>query len=100
MGLRRGNPATGAAGGYSKYPHSRERISTSVQPATIWRLTQSQRGGVGHHAAPVAGGSGGLSAPGDAYMSQERPSVSVIIPHWNGRHHLDDCLASLPRDRK
>lgn len=23
------------------------------------------------------------------------PTVSIIIPHWNGRHHLDDCLNSL-----
>jgi len=23
--------------------------------------------------------------------------VSVIIPHWNGRHHLHDCLTSLRR---
>ncbi len=30
-------------------------------------------------------------------MSQEPPRVSVIIPHWNGRHHLDDCLPSLRR---
>lgn len=22
---------------------------------------------------------------------------SIIIPHWNGRHHLDDCLGSLRR---
>lgn len=26
-----------------------------------------------------------------------QPRVSVIIPHWNGRHHLDDCLTSLRR---
>ncbi len=25
------------------------------------------------------------------------PLASVIIPHWNGRHHLDDCLNSLRR---
>lgn len=25
------------------------------------------------------------------------PRVSVIIPHWNGRHHLDDCLNALRR---
>lgn len=25
------------------------------------------------------------------------PIASVIIPHWNGRHHLDDCLNSLRR---
>lgn len=30
-------------------------------------------------------------------MSQGPPRVSVIIPHWNGRHHLDDCLPSLRR---
>lgn len=25
------------------------------------------------------------------------PLVSIIIPHWNGRHHLDSCLTSLRR---
>ena len=25
------------------------------------------------------------------------PRVSVIIPHWNGRHHLDACLTALRR---
>jgi GT2 family glycosyltransferase len=25
------------------------------------------------------------------------PTVSIIIPHWNGRHHLDDCLNALRR---
>ncbi|HQF70917.1 MAG TPA: glycosyltransferase family 2 protein [Promineifilum sp.] len=25
------------------------------------------------------------------------PRVSVIIPHWNGRQHLDDCLHALRR---
>ena len=25
------------------------------------------------------------------------PRVSVIIPHWNGRRHLDDCLNALRR---
>jgi GT2 family glycosyltransferase len=25
------------------------------------------------------------------------PTASIIIPHWNGRHHLDDCLTSLRR---
>jgi len=25
------------------------------------------------------------------------PRVSVIIPHWNGRRHLDDCLTALRR---
>jgi GT2 family glycosyltransferase len=25
------------------------------------------------------------------------PAVSIVIPHWNGRHHLDDCLSSLRR---
>jgi GT2 family glycosyltransferase len=24
-----------------------------------------------------------------------RPVASIVIPHWNGRHHLDDCLTSL-----
>jgi GT2 family glycosyltransferase len=28
-------------------------------------------------------------------MSEQLPFVSVIIPHWNGRHHLDDCLGAL-----
>ena len=25
------------------------------------------------------------------------PRLSVVIPHWNGRHHLDDCLNALRR---
>ncbi|GAB4147987.1 MAG: glycosyltransferase family 2 protein [Candidatus Promineifilaceae bacterium] len=25
------------------------------------------------------------------------PAASIIIPHWNGKHHLDDCLGSLRR---
>ncbi len=25
------------------------------------------------------------------------PTASIIIPHWNGKHHLDDCLQSLRR---
>ncbi|MFQ5399562.1 MAG: glycosyltransferase family 2 protein [Anaerolineae bacterium] len=25
------------------------------------------------------------------------PTASIIIPHWNGRHHLDDCLNALRR---
>jgi GT2 family glycosyltransferase len=28
-------------------------------------------------------------------VSDNGPRVSVIIPHWNGRHHLDDCLSAL-----
>lgn len=28
-------------------------------------------------------------------MTIQSPLVSVIIPHWNGRHHLDDCLTAL-----
>ena len=28
-------------------------------------------------------------------MSDGLARVSVIIPHWNGRQHLDDCLTSL-----
>lgn len=28
-------------------------------------------------------------------MSNDPPRASVIIPHWNGRPHLDDCLTSL-----
>jgi GT2 family glycosyltransferase len=27
----------------------------------------------------------------------DSPRASVIIPHWNGRHHLDDCLNALRR---
>jgi len=30
-------------------------------------------------------------------MNDTQPRISVIIPHWNGRHHLDDCLGSLRR---
>jgi GT2 family glycosyltransferase len=30
-------------------------------------------------------------------MSAAAPRVSVVIPHWNGRHHLDDCLNALRR---
>ncbi|RMG95586.1 MAG: glycosyltransferase family 2 protein [Chloroflexi bacterium] len=30
-------------------------------------------------------------------MTDKKPLVSVIIPHWNGRHHLDDCLNALRR---
>ncbi len=30
-------------------------------------------------------------------MSVDRPLVSVIIPNWNGAHHLPDCLDSLGR---
>ncbi|MBP7592994.1 MAG: glycosyltransferase family 2 protein [Chloroflexi bacterium] len=26
-----------------------------------------------------------------------KPAISIIIPHLNGRHHLDDCLQSLRR---
>lgn len=28
-------------------------------------------------------------------MSTTQPFCSIIIPHWNGRQHLDDCLNSL-----
>lgn len=28
-------------------------------------------------------------------MSQHQPLVSIIIPNWNGVHHLPDCLGSL-----
>lgn len=24
-----------------------------------------------------------------------KPTCSIIIPHWNGKHHLDDCLSAL-----
>ena len=27
------------------------------------------------------------------------PAASIIIPHWNGKQHLDDCLYSLRRQR-
>jgi GT2 family glycosyltransferase len=27
----------------------------------------------------------------------DKPTFSVIIPHWNGRRHLDDCLSALRR---
>lgn len=30
-------------------------------------------------------------------MTPAPPRVSVIIPHWNGRAHLDDCLTALRR---
>jgi len=30
-------------------------------------------------------------------MSNDQPRASVVIPHWNGRDHLDDCLTSLRR---
>lgn len=30
-------------------------------------------------------------------MNTPIPHVSVIVPHWNGRHHLDDCLGALRR---
>ena len=28
-------------------------------------------------------------------MNQLAPTVSVIIPNWNGKQHLDDCLSSV-----
>lgn len=28
---------------------------------------------------------------------QDHPLISIIIPHRNGKHHLDDCLGSLRR---
>lgn len=28
-------------------------------------------------------------------MSSPHPRVSVVIPHWNGKHHLEVCLAAL-----
>lgn len=30
-------------------------------------------------------------------MSQSRPRLSVIIPHWNGKQHLEVCLNALRR---
>jgi GT2 family glycosyltransferase len=30
-------------------------------------------------------------------VTAQPPRVSVIIPHWNGRAHLDDCLNALRR---
>jgi GT2 family glycosyltransferase len=30
-------------------------------------------------------------------VSNSQIRVSVVIPHWNGRHHLHDCLTSLRR---
>lgn len=33
----------------------------------------------------------------DGLSSTEQPVVSIIIPHLNGKHHLDDCLGSLRR---
>lgn len=30
---------------------------------------------------------------------QQSPRFSVIIPHWNGREHLETCLGSLRRQR-
>lgn len=32
-------------------------------------------------------------------MSSSHPRVSVIIPNWNGAHHLPECLESLARQR-
>lgn len=32
-------------------------------------------------------------------MSGPRPAVSVVIPSWNGRAHLESCLAALERQR-
>ncbi len=32
-------------------------------------------------------------------MSRTQPLVSVIIPNWNGAHHLPDCLEGLRRQR-
>lgn len=33
----------------------------------------------------------------DATESGHIPAISIIIPNWNGRHHLDACLGSLRR---
>lgn len=30
-------------------------------------------------------------------MTEGHPAISVIIPNWNGRHHLDTCLEALRR---
>jgi GT2 family glycosyltransferase len=32
-------------------------------------------------------------------MSLYQPLVSIIIPNWNGAHHLPDCLSSLRKQR-
>lgn len=32
-------------------------------------------------------------------MEQHQPLVSIVIPNWNGAHHLPDCLDSLRRQR-
>ncbi|HHH40548.1 MAG TPA: glycosyltransferase family 2 protein [Chloroflexi bacterium] len=32
-------------------------------------------------------------------MSLSSPLISVVIPNWNGAHHLPDCLESLRRQR-
>jgi GT2 family glycosyltransferase len=33
----------------------------------------------------------------DKPETAESPAISIIIPHLNGKHHLDDCLGSLRR---
>ena len=32
-------------------------------------------------------------------MSPWEPLISLVIPNWNGAHHLPDCLNSLRRQR-
>lgn len=32
-------------------------------------------------------------------MSEPLPTVSIVIPTWNGRHHLERCLPALDRQR-
>lgn len=33
----------------------------------------------------------------DKQLAVDHPALSIIIPHLNGKHHLDDCLGSLHR---
>lgn len=33
----------------------------------------------------------------DKHIPLEHPALSIVIPHLNGQHHLEDCLGSLRR---